>query len=330
MRFRRLRWPRALTLALLAAHCGLAAAAPYPALPADTRADLSYFDAQGRRHEGSPALARMAHDADLVVWCAGNQFLAIPDAVAAFQALHPGARIGVITMPPELELRAIQAGGWRLRGRAYPGTPDIYGSISLDDLRATRRVSEYVRYAHNELQLLVARGNPRRVVDLHDLTRPELRVLLPNPLDEGIMKIYGEPILRSLGLWDQLVGGDPCRDCDRAGHVHFARVHHREAPRGVSQGGADVALVWSTEVEEAVRGGAAVEGIALPPEQSGRDLVTYFAGSLAHGPHETLARDFLMWLVGPGGQKVYTGHGFAAIGASEGMVQSLAVTRASR
>ncbi len=308
----------------LLVHGGLAHGASLEVAPAGNTHDLTFYSGKGLREEGEQALAAMQTRADLVVWWAGNQFVAVPDLVAAFQRLYPGVAIGVITLPPELELRAVQAGGWTFRGHAYPGRPDIYGSVTTTALQDTGLIREYVAYAHNEMQLMVRAGNPKRVRDLRDLVRPDLRVVLPNALDEGIMKDYGEPILKGLGIWGELGGEPPCRDCDRQGHVHFTAVHHRESLARLLQGEADVALVWRTEVEQARRQHDPVEGVALPGAQSGRNVATYYAGILDTAGHAALARRFLEFLDSPAGQAVYIAHGFVGIEPTEHALLPLA------
>ncbi|MGA2548543.1 MAG: substrate-binding domain-containing protein [Burkholderiaceae bacterium] len=320
------RWPRKFSVglgALLFLMSGFAQAGQYPSIPPNKDDDLTYFSAHGGQIHGVPALRLMAHKADLIIWCAGNQYVAIPDLIQAYQSAFPGNNVGVVTMPPELELAAIRAGGWHYQGKDFPGVPDVYGTVSVDALRRAQRIRQYVAYAHNELELMVKRGNPKHVTSLEDLVRKDLRVVLPNPLDEGIMKVYAKPILVRLGVWEALSGGVDCRACLRQGHVYFASVHHRDAPLRLSSDMADVALVWRTEVDEAIRVGAPLEGVHLPPEQSAKNEVTYFAGALGPGPRVDAARDFLELLIGVQGQAAYIEHGFVGIAPSERLLLTL-------
>lgn len=292
------------------AACSDAAAAPDPvAVPAGHEADVRIFEADGRQLDGMPAFRRMA-EADLTVWAAGNQFFAMPRVIGAFQALHPGVTVGLMTLPPGMILAAIKAHGWTFGDARLAIHPDVFATVSLGQLRDTGEVKNYIAYLHNGLELMVAKGNPKHVVDLHDLTRTDLKVMLPNPLTEGIMAFYGKPILQRLGLWTALSPGADCKNCDVAGHVHFATVHHREIPAAIADGQADVGMVWRTEVLAAVAGGAPVEGLPLPPAQNAADQVTYVAGALEDSPHAALAAAYIDFLGSQAGQDAYAAYGF--------------------
>ena len=70
----------------------------YPVIPAERSEDLHNLAVAGR--------------ADLILFMAGNQFMAMPEIVAGFQQEHPEVRdIFYETLPPGLELKQILAGG---------------------------------------------------------------------------------------------------------------------------------------------------------------------------------------------------------------------------
>lgn len=289
--------------------CGAARAAELVPVPAGHEADLRFFAADRRPLDGMPAFRAMA-GADLSLWVAGNQFFAMPRVIGDFQKLHPQVSVGLITLPPGLILQAIQAHGWRFGDARLAMQPDIYATVSTAQLRATGEITSYIVYMHNALELMVAKGNPKHVGDLRDLTRPDLHVMLPNPLDEGIMTFYGKPILQKLGLWTRLSPGADCAGCDATPHVHFSNVHHREIPACIADGSCDVGLVWRTEVLAALAGGAPVQGIALPPDQNAADRVAYVAGALDNSPHAANAAAFIAFLGAKPGQDAYAAYGF--------------------
>ncbi len=286
-----------------------ACAAEPVAIPPGHEADLRFFEADGKQLDGVAAFKRMAN-ADLTVWVAGNQFFAMTRVIGDFQARHPGMGVGLMTLPPGMILKAIQAGGWRLGDVSLMLHPDVFATVSTAQLRETGQVSSYIVYMHNALELMVAKGNPRGVRDLHDLTRADLRVMLPNPLTEGIMSFYAKPILQRQGLWVALSPGADCADCDGAPNVHFTTVHHREIPAGIENGHADVGLVWRTETLAAVAGGAAIESIPLPPDQNAADQVAYVAAALNDSPHPVAAAAFIGFLGSQPGQDAYAAYGF--------------------
>lgn len=157
---------------------------------------------------------------------------------------------------------------------------------------------------------MVAGGNPKRVRGLEDLRRPDLRVDLPNPVDEGIMSVYGRMVLARHGLLDFLSGGRECKACRPIPRVLFTEVHHREIPAALQDGAADVGLVWRTEVRNAVAAGLNVEGVDLPLQDSLRGEVQYLISPLTGTPHAALAMRYLRFLGTKPGRGAYAAHGF--------------------
>ena len=291
-------------------------AAELVAVPTGHEADLRFFAADGQQFDGLAAFKRMT-DANLNVWVAGNQFFAMTRVIHDFQARHPGLTVGLITLPPGMILKAIQAHGWSFGDAQLRLQPDVYATVSVEQLRDTGTISRYIVYMHNALELMVPKGNPKHVADLHDLTRADLRVMLPNPLNEGIMSFYAKPILEREGLWKALSPGADCADCDGAAHVHFSSVHHREIPAGIASGRVDVGLVWRTETIAAIAGGAPVQGIPLPASQNAADQVSYVAGALDNSPHQPAAAAYLGFLSSHAGQDAYAAYGFLPAAAEE-------------
>ncbi|MDO9188456.1 MAG: substrate-binding domain-containing protein, partial [Sulfurimicrobium sp.] len=138
-----------------------AAKSTYVAIPDNKDHDLKLYMGDGRLVTGTEALGRMQQEAGLVLWLAGNQFFAMDDVIGTFQKQHPGISVGLVTLPPGLIVKAIQAGGWRYGGKDYPGLPDIYASVNLGHLQTLKKsglMDSYAVYMHNELQLITAQG----------------------------------------------------------------------------------------------------------------------------------------------------------------------------
>ncbi len=297
-------------------------AAPIP-IPPEHDADIRWYGAAGVRISGSEAFRRLPQ-VDLDVWLAGNQFFAMDRIVGDFQKSHPGLSVGLITLPPGLILKAIQGGGWTYGDQSLTIRPDVYGSVSLAHLRETKLIDSYVTYMHNALQLMVAPGNPKHIRDLHDLARPDLRVMLPNPVSEGIMSEYAKPVLQRLQLWDALSGGRDCSACDPTPRVHFTVVHHREIPAAIVAGKTDVGIVWQTETQAALARGERVSGLPLPKDQSAIDEVAYVAGRLRDSPHRDAADAYIAFIASPAGQAGYESFGFLPATIAERTLAKLA------
>lgn len=297
-----------------------AAKSAYVAIPDNKDHDLKLYLGDGQIVSGAAALGRMQREAGLVLWLAGNQFFAMDDVIHSFQKQHRGVAVGLVTLPPGLILKAILAGGWRYGGNSYPGLPDIYASVSLGHLQTLKQsglMDSYAVYMHNELQLITARGNPKGIRTIADLARPDVRTSLPNPVNEGIMQFYLRKVLERDKLWDGIAAGKECAACQTTPNNWFTAVHHRETPERIRAGLSDVGVVWKTEVQEALKGGAAIEGVVLPPQDSLRDEVSYAIGVISSSPHRDAAAAYLAYLATPVGQDAYTRYGFVGATAEE-------------
>ena len=309
-----------LALASAAVYAQSGAGSAFAQVPEGKDSDLKLYRAGATTLRGAEALARMPQEAGLILWLAGNQFFAMDDVVQAFQTLNAGVSVGLITLPPGLIADAILAGGWRYEGKDYPGRPDVYASVNLGHLQKLRQaglMDSYATYMHNEMQIMVAKGNPKRVLGIGDLARADVRTSMPNPVNEGIMQFYARKVLERHGIWQQVSGGRECYSCQTTANNWFTAVHHRETPDRIRQGTADAGIVWKTEVIEAVREGAPVEGVQLPPADSLRDEVAYAIGPLRNSPRAGAAAAYLNFLVSAEGQAVYARYGFVSGTADE-------------
>jgi len=288
-------------------------AASFAVIPPNKDSDLKLYYADGRVINGATALERMQPDAELILWLAGNQFFAMDDVVAAFQKQAPGMDVGLITLPPGLILSAIETGGWTYGGRSYPGRPDVYASVNLEHLKKLKQLGlmrDYATYMHNEMVLLVAKGNPKGIHGIADLKRGDVRTSMPNPVNEGIMQFYGRKVLERHGLWQNISAGKECFSCQTTANNWFTAVHHRETPDRVLAGTSDAGIVWATEALEARRLGKSLDEVKLPPQDSLRDEVAYAIGSLAVGARQAAAARYLAFLATPAAHAAYAKYGF--------------------
>jgi ABC-type molybdate transport system substrate-binding protein len=286
---------------------------PLAAIPPDKDTDLKFYAADGAIRTGAEALEHMTSDAGLVLWVAGNQFFAMDAVIGVFQKAHPGVTVGLITLPPGLIVSAILAGGWTYNGKAYRGTPDVYASVNLGhlkQLKAAGLMSQYETYMHNELQVMVARGNPKRIAGIDDLVRGDVRTSLPNPVNEGIMQFYARKVLEGHGVWPKIANGQECVSCQTTERNWFTAVHHRETPERIRDNKSDTGIVWKTEVMEALRQGAPVEAVELPAADSLRDEVSYATGPLENARHKANADAYLAFLGSDAAQDAYAKFGF--------------------
>ena len=105
--------------------------------------------------------------------------------------------------------------------------------------------------------------------------------------------------------------------CQSTDNNWFTAVHHRETPARIVANQSDAGMVWKTEVLAALRGGAAVEAVALPDQDSLRNEVSYAIGMLAESKHRESAEAFLNFLRSPDGQDAYAKFGFVRASDAE-------------
>jgi ABC-type molybdate transport system substrate-binding protein len=274
----------------------------YPVIPSE-RAD----DLQGMEE---------ADQAGLILFMAGNQFMALPDLVQAFVRENPGADpVAYETLPPGLELAQILAGGARFGERLLTGLPDVYTAVSWEAMRTLMhrgriRQGDPFVYLRNRLGIMVAAGNPKAVRGVRDLAREDVRVSQPDPAGEHIA-LYIEEMYR-------LAGGEAfaravLRDKADRGTTLWTTVHHRQTPQRILEGSADAGPVWWTEIERATSLGLALEGIHPGPELDRRETIAYYATGFRGSPNPVNASRFLQFLSSSSARETFRRHGFLPV-----------------
>jgi molybdate transport system substrate-binding protein len=255
----------------------------------------------------------IAEEADLVLFMAGNQFMAMKEIVAEFKALRPEVKtIYYETLPPGLELKQILAKGARFQNKTLDIYPDIYSSVNLAAMQLLETEghigqSDYHLYLHNRLTLMVPGGNPAQISSVADLARDDVRISQPDPQNEDI----AYPIM---DMYRQ-AGGDRLLDRimeeKRAeGTTIFTIVHHRETPLRIAKKTVDVGPVWATEAVHAQSTGLSFEVIEPGADLDQRDRIDYFICRLRHAPHPRNAQKFLDFILSERGQRIYKKYGF--------------------
>ena len=255
----------------------------------------------------------LAENCDLALFMAGNQFMVMPDLIAAFQDRHPQIRnIFYETLPPRLELNQILSGGAMFQGRLLDVYPDVYASVNLESMKTLEtsghiRSGDYHIYLHNRLTLITPRGNPAGIHGIADLGREEVRISQPDPMGEDIahhiMDMYRD------------AGGDDLvkqiMEVKRSQATTIMTVvHHRETPLRIAKGTVDVGPVWATEALHARSAGLDMEIIEPGAHLDQRDKINYYIGKTANALHETNASCFIDFIFSETAQEIYRKFGF--------------------
>ncbi|GAA3949673.1 molybdate ABC transporter substrate-binding protein [Actinomadura viridis] len=142
--------------------------------------------------------------------------------------------------------------------------------------------------AHNSMTIAVGPGNPRRVRDLRDLTRPGLRVAVAAAANPA--GTYARQIFAGAGLtvrWSS------------------EEISVRAVLDRVRTGEADAGLVYITDLRSA---GAAASSVPIPALEN--VTATYAAAVVEDSDDEEEAASFVAWLTSPTARALLTKYGF--------------------
>lgn len=263
-----------------------------------------------------------SYTSDLVMYLAGNQFMAMEEVILDFQKKNPDIKTTYVeTIPPGQILKGQLLKQGKINGQKTAQNPDLYASVNINHLKKLKKkgvMNDYLTYTHNKLELMVAKGNPKGIKGPEDLGRDDLVQSHPNPLTEGIFKFYGSQMLKDLGLFDKVTGGKECKGCWAVpDKTWFTDRHHRETPYRIEHGQADVGIVWTTEVKHALAEGRPVEGVAIPAPYNMQHKVGYVMGALKTGRNPYNAMRYLAYLGTPAAQAIYAKYGFVKANDAE-------------
>jgi len=254
-----------------------------------------------------------ADTADLVLFMAGNQFMAMEELLAAFQEeCRDVQKIFYETLPPGLELKQILAGGAMFRDKPLSIYPDIYTSVNLAAMQTLQKTGhiqdkDYRLYLHNRLTLLVPEGNPANIKSVSDLGRNDVRISQPDPQNEDIA-FHIMDMYRQVG--GEVLVNRIMEEKRALGTTVLTIVHHRETPLRIANKTVDVGPVWATEAVYATSVGLACEVVEPGEEFDQRHKINYYVCHLTRGPHPDNARKFIDFIFSPKAQQIYKKFGF--------------------
>jgi len=270
----------------------------FPVIPPDRADDLHNLE--------------IADSSDLVLFMAGNQFMAMKEIISAFQQKYPEVkRIFYETLPPGLELKQILAEGAVFRDKTLDIYPDIYTSVNENGMKILERSghinnNDYYLYLHNRLTLMVPEGNPANVKSVLDMKRDDVRISQPDPENEDIA-------FHIMDMYRQ-AGGDTLvhrimEEKRAEGTTILTIVHHRETPLRISKKTVDIGPVWNTEVIHAKSCGLAFDVVEPGKDLDQRDKINYYVCKLSNAPHQENAQKFLDFITSSA-QQIYKKYGF--------------------
>ena len=270
-----------------------------PVIPAGRADDLHHLE--------------IADSADLTLFMAGNQFMAMAELIDAFKHQHPEIKkIFYETLPPGLELKQILSGGAVFNGKELHVRPDVYSSVNQKGMKILEKYgfikeSDYHLYLHNRLTLMVPKGNPARIESVLDMGRDDVRISQPDPENEDIA-------FHIMDMYRQAGGKDlvhKIMEEKRAeGTTIFTMVHHRETPLRILKKTVHVGPVWETEVMHARTSGLEFDVVPPGEDLDQRDKINYYVCQLSKSPNPENALKFIDFIISPSAQNTYKKYGF--------------------
>jgi hypothetical protein len=117
---------------------------------------------------GNPCYAK------LVIFIGGNQFFVLPQLIASFEEQHPELKGHIFyeTLPPGILRKQIAANDAITLGNlTIQVKPDVYeaGARVLKQMEQANQVKGIVRYATNDLEVMIPAANPKNIQSLKDL-----------------------------------------------------------------------------------------------------------------------------------------------------------------
>jgi molybdate transport system substrate-binding protein len=250
-------------------------------------------------------------DPKLVLYVGGNYFFAMAPLVQAFEAAHPDykGRIYWETIPPGLLVKQMQAGGTITVGNmTFTAKPDAYlaGLVKVDGLIDQGLLTgPAVPYVTNTLAIMVPKGNPAHIAGLGDLARPDVRLAMPNPAFEGIVRQIKTSLAKAGG---QALAAAVYETKVKDGSTILTHIHHRQTPLFLMQGVADAGITWQSEAIFQEQSGHPIEHITIPDADNSTAI--YAGATVKSAPHPEAAKAWLDFIRSPTALKIFEGYGF--------------------
>jgi molybdate transport system substrate-binding protein len=182
------------------------------------------------------------------------------------------------------------AGSQALATQIQQSAPaDVFASADTTNMgKVSSQVDSPRNFASNLLQIIVAKGNPKGITGLEDLSNPDLKVVLAAP-DVPAGKYAGQAL--------------------DAQHVNVKPVSLEDNVKAVvtkvSLGEADAGIVYVTDVSA---GGDKVAGVDIPDAQN--VPATYPIAVVKDSAHQGQAQSFMDMVLSDQGQQVLKSLGF--------------------
>lgn len=250
-------------------------------------------------------------DPKLVLFVGGNYFFAMAPLVQAFEAAHPEfkGRVYWETIPPGLLVKQMKMGGKITSGNmTWTVKADVYlaGFQKVRDLIKDGTLDgPAVPYVTNNLTIMVPAGNPAGIRSLSDLGKPGVKLAMPNPEFEGVVRQIKSALGKAGGpalvkaVYDTKVAN---------GETELTHIHHRQTPLFLMQGRAQAGVTWKSEAMFQEQVGNPISHVDIPADQNATAI--YGAALVKGAVHPTAGRAWLEFIHSPQALQIFGRYGF--------------------
>jgi molybdate transport system substrate-binding protein len=219
----------------------------------------------------------------VVVFAAASLTGSFTEEGAAFEAKHPGVKVTFNFGASSTLVQQITQGA----------PVDVFASADTANMKKLTDASlvsgASTTFATNKLQIIVGKGNPKRITGLKDLANRDVIVVIGGP-DVPIGK-YAQQVV------------------DKAGVKLAPKSLEADAKAVVNKvtiGEADAGIVYATDVLAAA---AKADGVPIPDDVN--VIATYPMAVLKSSEADSNARAFVAFVASTDGQAILAKYGFA-------------------
>jgi len=218
----------------------------------------------------------------VVVFAATSLTDAFNKIGAGFEKAHPGVTV-----------KFNYNGSSSLATSINQGAPaDVFASAAPANMKTVTDAGDAVGtpqiFTRNTGEIMVEKGNPKKITSVKDLANPAIKVAVCAP--EVPCGAVATAIFKNAGVTVK-----PVTEETNVGGVVTK----------VTLGEVDAGIVYVTDVEA---NGSKTTGVPIPADQN--DITEYPIVQVKGAPNATAAKAFISYVLGPDGQKVLTSFGF--------------------
>ena len=236
---------------------------------------------------------------DLLLSTAGNYHMALKELWPLYARRYGTPANWLYTTSPPIAHDQVASGGFSVGNLRVTARPQV----AVAPQRMVRRLIEagfadgapQPLYTTRGNALLVKKGNPKKIRDVFDLARPDVRTATPNPdLERDSFEVYARSIYGiAAHARDEAAAQELFDAVFNAPHgakwYAGSRIHHREVPWSVALGHADVGILFYHLARHAAAtfpdifdivplGGPAHDPVPLPGTRYSEHAVVALAG----------------------------------------------------